>query len=152
MPILAMFFIWPCGCTHSPKMWRSNVKKECMFHFQAGFLILSIFVTNAILIGHCLNAIFAQRLWNLLLQNNTFLNTNHTPYTASCHISGWLPTAAESVRSCQVMCVLWWTKWHLGRFSPSTLASPTNSRSTNCSTFINHPASEAISSRHWQRR
>jgi hypothetical protein len=36
----------------------------------------------------------------------------------------------------QVTWDLWWTKWHLGRFSPSTSVSPANSHSTDCSTFI----------------
>jgi hypothetical protein len=31
---------------------------------------------------------------------------------------------------------LWWTKWHGGRFSPSTLVSPANSHSTTYSTLI----------------
>jgi hypothetical protein len=31
---------------------------------------------------------------------------------------------------------LLWTKWHWGRFSPSTSVSPANSHSTNCSTII----------------
>jgi hypothetical protein len=31
---------------------------------------------------------------------------------------------------------LWWTKFHWGRFSPSTPVSPANSHSTDWSTFI----------------
>jgi hypothetical protein len=31
---------------------------------------------------------------------------------------------------------LWWTKWHWGRFSPSTSVSPANPQSTNCSIII----------------
>jgi hypothetical protein len=31
---------------------------------------------------------------------------------------------------------LWWTKWHWGKFSPSTSVSPANSHSTDCATFI----------------
>jgi hypothetical protein len=31
---------------------------------------------------------------------------------------------------------LWWTKRHLGRFSPSTSVSPANSHSTDCSILI----------------
>jgi hypothetical protein len=31
---------------------------------------------------------------------------------------------------------LWWTKWHCGRFSQSTLVSSANSHSTDCSTII----------------
>jgi hypothetical protein len=31
---------------------------------------------------------------------------------------------------------LWWTKWHWGRFSPSTSVSPANPHSTDCSTVI----------------
>jgi hypothetical protein len=30
---------------------------------------------------------------------------------------------------------LWWTKWHWGRFSPSTSVSPANLHSTNFSTI-----------------
>jgi hypothetical protein len=37
------------------------------------------------------------------------------------------------VRSCGD---LWWTKWHWGRFSPSTSVSPANLHSTDCSIFI----------------
>jgi hypothetical protein len=35
----------------------------------------------------------------------------------------------------QVMCGLWWTKWHWGWFSPSTSISPAN-HPTDCSTLI----------------
>jgi hypothetical protein len=31
---------------------------------------------------------------------------------------------------------LWWTKWHWGRFSPSTSVSPANSHYTDCSPII----------------
>jgi hypothetical protein len=31
---------------------------------------------------------------------------------------------------------LWWTKWHWGRFSPSTSVSPANPHSTDCSIII----------------
>jgi hypothetical protein len=31
---------------------------------------------------------------------------------------------------------LWWTKWHWGRFSPSTSVVPANLHSTTCSTII----------------
>jgi hypothetical protein len=34
------------------------------------------------------------------------------------------------------MWVLWWTKWHWGRFSPSTSDAPATSHSIDCSTFI----------------
>jgi hypothetical protein len=33
---------------------------------------------------------------------------------------------------------LWWTKWHWGKFSPSTSVSPANSHSTKCSILIYH--------------
>jgi hypothetical protein len=36
---------------------------------------------------------------------------------------------------------LWWTKWHWGRFSPSTSVSLANSHSINCSTFHHHLSS-----------
>jgi hypothetical protein len=35
----------------------------------------------------------------------------------------------------QVMWDLWWTKWHSGRFSPSTSVSPANSHSTGVGTI-----------------
>jgi hypothetical protein len=50
-------------------------------------------------------------------------------------VSRWLPTAAARVRA-QVMWDLRWTKWHWGRFSPSTSVSPASSQLTDCSTFI----------------
>jgi hypothetical protein len=52
-----------------------------------------------------------------------------------------IPTAAARVLS-QVRSwgIFGWTKWHCGRFSPSISVSPTNSHSTDCSTFvIYHP-------------
>jgi hypothetical protein len=36
----------------------------------------------------------------------------------------------------QVMWDLWWTNWHWGRVFPSSLVSPANSHSTDCSTLI----------------
>jgi hypothetical protein len=52
-------------------------------------------------------------------------------------VSYRLPTAAARVRAqFQVTWDLWWTKWHWGRFSSSTSVSPSNSHSTDCSTFI----------------
>jgi hypothetical protein len=52
-------------------------------------------------------------------------------------VSRWLPTvAAQGSIPGLVMWDLWWTKWHRGRFSPSTLVSPANLHSTNCSTII----------------
>jgi hypothetical protein len=36
----------------------------------------------------------------------------------------------------QVMWDLWWTKWRLGRFSPSTSVSSSKFHSTDCSTLI----------------
>jgi hypothetical protein len=50
-------------------------------------------------------------------------------------VNGRLPTKVAWVRG-QVMRYLWWTKWHWGRFSPSTSVSPANSHSIDCSTFI----------------
>jgi hypothetical protein len=38
--------------------------------------------------------------------------------------------------ACEVMWDLRWTKWHWGRFSPSTSVSPANCHSTDCSTLI----------------
>jgi hypothetical protein len=40
----------------------------------------------------------------------------------------------------QVMWDLWWTKWHWGRFAPSTSVSPANPHCTVCSIIIiDHP-------------
>jgi hypothetical protein len=50
-------------------------------------------------------------------------------------VSRWLPTATARVRVRAGMWGLWWTKWHWGRFSPSTSVSPAN-HSTNFSIFI----------------
>jgi hypothetical protein len=47
-------------------------------------------------------------------------------------VSRWLPTAAARVL---VMWDLWRTKWRWGKFSSSTLVSPANLYSTNCSTI-----------------
>jgi hypothetical protein len=48
-------------------------------------------------------------------------------------LAGFPPRRPRSI-SGQVMWDLWWTKWHWGRFSPSTSVSPANFHSTNCST------------------
>jgi hypothetical protein len=54
-----------------------------------------------------------------------------------CYSCSRLPTAAVRVRDRgQVMCDLWWTKFHWCKFRPSTSASPANSHSTDCSTLI----------------
>jgi hypothetical protein len=45
------------------------------------------------------------------------------------------PAAPGSIPG-QVMWDLWWTKWHCGRFSPSTSVSPANIHSTDCSIII----------------
>jgi hypothetical protein len=42
----------------------------------------------------------------------------------------------------QVIWDLWWTKWHYGRFPPSTSVSPANYHSTKCSILIYHPGLE----------
>jgi hypothetical protein len=48
--------------------------------------------------------------------------------------SRWFPTSVARVRARDLfMWNLWWTKWRLGRFSPSTSVSPANFHSTNCS-------------------
>jgi hypothetical protein len=61
-----------------------------------------------------------------------------------CHsLGGWLPGShCSSLGSipAQVMWGLWWTKWHWGRFSPTTSASLASSHCINCSIFINHPS------------
>jgi hypothetical protein len=51
-------------------------------------------------------------------------------------VSCWLPTTVGRVRIRASMWGLWWTKWHWGRFSPSTLVSPANHHSTNFSMLI----------------
>jgi hypothetical protein len=57
-----------------------------------------------------------------------------------CYSSGSLLLASHcggpGLNLCQVMKDLWWTRWHWGRFSLSTLVSPANLHSTDCSTFI----------------
>jgi hypothetical protein len=51
--------------------------------------------------------------------------------------TGKTPCAFSDISSPgQVMCNLWWTKLHWGRFSPSTSVSPANSHSTDSFTFI----------------
>jgi hypothetical protein len=47
---------------------------------------------------------------------------------------------------CQIMWDLWW-----GRFSLGASVSSTSSHSSNCSTFINDPLSDAAQSLHWPR-
>jgi hypothetical protein len=51
-------------------------------------------------------------------------------------VSCWLPTVVARVRVRAGMWGLWWTKRHLGRFSPSTSLSPANHLSTNFSIII----------------
>jgi hypothetical protein len=52
----------------------------------------------------------------------------------------WLVTGFPPRRpgfaSTQSMWDLWWTKWHWGRFPPSTSVSPANHHSTNFSIII----------------
>jgi hypothetical protein len=59
--------------------------------------------------------------------------------------SGYLPASQRGgLRSSppQAMWDLWWAKWHWGRFSLCTSASPTHSHSTDCSTLNiqHHPS------------
>jgi hypothetical protein len=72
---------------------------------------------------------------------------NNFPRVTNCGraiaqaVSRRLPTAAPDRGAPgsspgQLMWDLWWKKWHWGRFSPSTLFSPANSHSSDCSTFI----------------
>jgi hypothetical protein len=62
------------------------------------------------------------------------------PNARPCHSSGGYSPAShrggQGPIPDQVMWDLWWTKWHRGRFSPSTSVSPDNSHSTDCSTLI----------------
>jgi hypothetical protein len=51
-------------------------------------------------------------------------------------VSLWLPTRWPGFSSGQSMWGVWWTKWHWGRFSPSTSISPANHHSTNFSIII----------------
>jgi hypothetical protein len=48
----------------------------------------------------------------------------------------WLPVIGHGFVSGQVKQDLWWTKWHWGKFSLSTLVSLANFHSTNCSTSL----------------
>jgi hypothetical protein len=66
-----------------------------------------------------------------LRKNSTHLNEKKSP----SQDTGESPTVAwvrAQVRSCRI----WWTKWHSGRFSPSTSVSTSNFHSTDCSTLI----------------
>jgi hypothetical protein len=51
-------------------------------------------------------------------------------------VSRWLPTAVSRVSALAACDVLWWRKWHWGRFSPSTSVSSANHHSTNFSIVI----------------
>jgi hypothetical protein len=66
-----------------------------------------------------------------------FRNIN-LPYKRPCHSSGGYSPASHcggpGSSPGQVMWDLWSTKWHWGRFPPSTSVSPANSHSTDCST------------------
>jgi hypothetical protein len=46
-------------------------------------------------------------------------------------LTAHVPNAAARVQA-----RVWWTKWHWGRFSPSTSVSPANSHSTDFPTII----------------
>jgi hypothetical protein len=52
-----------------------------------------------------------------------------------------------------VVCGLRWTKWHCGRFSPSTSVSPANSHSTGCSilAIVYHPGPSSGRRTKWTR-
>jgi hypothetical protein len=58
----------------------------------------------------------------------------HLVQRSVCRDIGPYPHPGSS--SDQVMWNLWSTKWHCGRFCPSTSVSPANSHSTDCSTLI----------------
>jgi hypothetical protein len=49
-------------------------------------------------------------------------------------LSRYFPPRRPAFKPGSVMWDLWWTKWHWGRFSPSTSVSPTNLHSTNLPT------------------
>jgi hypothetical protein len=57
-----------------------------------------------------------------------------------CHSSAGYSPASHCGCPCSnpghLMCDMWWTKWHWGRFPPSTSVYPANSHSTDCSTLI----------------
>jgi hypothetical protein len=56
-------------------------------------------------------------------------------------VSCWLPIMVAWVQAWGLfMWDLWWTKWHQGRFSPSTSVSRANLYSTNCSTITIIPS------------
>lgn len=58
-------------------------------------------------------------------------------------VSHWASTDTTQVQS-QVKWDLCSTRRHRVKFSPNSLLSPANSHSYNCSSFINHPITDAI--------
>jgi hypothetical protein len=81
-------------------------------------------------------------LWEpQIVHRSFFLCCSHS-LLAVCSEICEQPWAWASHRGCpgsspsQAMWVLWWTKWHLGRFSPSTSVSLANCHLTDSSMFI----------------
>jgi hypothetical protein len=78
--------------------------------------------------------------WNVGSDYRRYGVTHHKGRAIAQAVSRWLPTAVARVRSRVGSWDMWWTKWHWGRFSPSTSVSPANSHSTDHFTRINyHP-------------
>jgi hypothetical protein len=74
-------------------------------------------------------------------RRNTCLKEDRSkPVKRPCRSSGGYSPASHRGGPCsspgQVIWDLWRTKWHWGRYSPSTSVSPANSHSTECSTII----------------
>jgi hypothetical protein len=72
---------------------------------------------------------------DLYILNSSFEANYVLGRTIAQAVSRWLPTAVAWVRARVWSCGIWWTKWRWGRFSSSTLVSPANLHSTNCSTI-----------------
>jgi hypothetical protein len=107
------------------------------FHGKKKFGICTICISNAFVIQVNSNHLYIGLFHSYKLILSPFkieLTSKHRSAIAQA-VSCRLPTAATRVRA-QVTWDLWWTKWHWGRFSPSTSVSPANFHSTDCSTFI----------------
>jgi hypothetical protein len=73
---------------------------------------------------------FSPNPFKFIMQLSFFHSTLYNP---ASYIGG--PGSSPG----QVMCGLLLTKWHWGKFSPSTSVSPANSHSIDCSTLTYHP-------------
>jgi hypothetical protein len=143
--------------------WCKNVKFKCyclLYHleFRSVSQLWTVSVNNACNSQLPLTELLMKMdcVWNAL-ENSKLINSSHIVYWFNaemiitfkeitvltiCYgraiaqaVSRWLLTSAARVRS-QVTWDLWWTKWHWGRFSPSTWVSSANPHSSNCSIII----------------